>query len=65
MARLESASLGMLRFQCDECGRITEVPRPVDRWTSDDRAVEQAGWTVRHVDGAWEHYCRDCVTTTA
>jgi hypothetical protein len=57
---LERASLGMLRFRCDGCGRITEVPRPAGRWASDDRAIEQAEWTPVQVEGVWKHYCPEC-----
>jgi len=51
---------GMLTHlaECDNCGE--EMQTDAEDWHDALDEIKRDGWTVKNINGEWEHWCQDC-----
>lgn len=48
---------GKIIFECDTCSEVLDTDE--SDFDQANAARREAGWTVRVVNGEWEHYCSE------
>ena len=47
---------------CDTCDEVQEYDCDFG-WEDLMKQMKNDGWVSKKVDGDWEHYCSDCITS--